>query len=137
MMLQLNPALQGRLRRWAQEGYPRECCGLLLGRAADGVAHVEDVTQARNLNTERADDRYELDPLDLLRADEQARARRLDIVGVWHTHPDHPAQPSATDRAQAWDGWSYLILEVDAGHVQAMRSWRLEGPDFVEEAVAP
>ena len=95
------------------------------------------MTQARNLNTERAEDRYEMDPLDLLRADEMARARRLDIVGVWHTHPDHPARPSATDRAQAWDGWSYLILEVGAGGVQAMRSWRLEGAEFVEEAVAP
>ena len=137
MMLQLNPALQGRLRRWAQEGYPQECCGLLLGRAADGVAQVEEVTQARNLNTERAADRYEMDPQDLLRADEMARARRLDIVGVWHTHPDHPARPSATDRAQAWDGWSYLILEVGGNGVQAMRSWRLQGPDFVEEAVNP
>ena len=137
MMLQLNSALQDRLRRWANEGYPQECCGLLLGCAGDGVAQVEDVTQARNLNTERAEDRYEMDPLDLLRADEMARARRLDIVGVWHTHPDHPAQPSATDREQAWDGWSYLILEVGAGGVQAMRSWRLEGPDFVEEAVKP
>ena len=125
MMLQLNSALQDRLRRWANEGYPH------------GVAQVEDVTQARNLNTERAEDRYEMDPLDLLRADEMARARRLDIVGVWHTHPDHPARPSATDRAQAWDGWSYLILEVGAGGVQAMRSWRLEGAEFVEEAVAP
>ena len=137
MMLQLNPALQGRLRRWAQEGYPQECCGLLLGRAADGVAQVEEVTQARNLNTVRAEDRYEMDPQDLLRADEMARARRLDIVGVWHTHPDHPARPSATDRAQAWDGWSYLILEVGGNGVQAMRSWRLQGPDFVEEAVDP
>src|SRR5690349_6909699 len=129
MRLQLNPALQDRLRRWAQEGYPHEVCGLLLGHADEGVARVEDVTQARNLNSERANDRYELDPQDLLRADKMARARRWDIVGVWHTHPDHPARPSATDRAQAWDGWSYLILEVDAGEVKALRSWRLEGRD--------
>lgn len=137
MMLQLNSALQGQLRRWAQDGYPRECCGLLLGCATDGVAQVQEVMQARNLNTDRAADRYEMDPADLLRADELARARNLDIVGVWHTHPNHPAQPSTTDRAQAWDGWSYLILAVGVDGVRAMRSWRLQGPDFVEEEVRP
>lgn len=51
---------------------------------------------------------------DLLRADTQSRERKLEIVGAWHTHPDHPARPSATDRVQAWDGWSYLILSVGA-----------------------
>ena len=135
MELELSAALQGRLERWAHEGYPQECCGLLLGRVNDGVVHVDEVVQARNANTERARDRFELDAQDVLRADEQARARALDVVGVWHTHPDHPARPSATDRAHAWDGWSYLILSVDAQGVEALRSWRLAGADFVEEAV--
>ena len=137
MVMELGVTLRGRLERWAHEGYPRECCGLLLGRVGDGVVHVADVVQARNANTERAGDRFELDPQDLLRADEQARSRALEVVGIWHTHPDHPARPSATDRAQAWDGWSYLILSVGAQGVQALRSWRLAGADFVEEAVQP
>jgi len=135
MVLELTPVQKQQLRRWAHEGYPRERCGLLLGRARDGVVQVDDVLPTRNANTERAHDRYELDPQDLLNADELARAREIDIVGVWHTHPDHPAQPSDTDREQAWDGWSYLILAVDATGVQAMRSWRLAGSEFVEEAV--
>ncbi|WP_331649618.1 M67 family metallopeptidase [Piscinibacter sp.] len=137
MVLELSATLQGRLTRWAQAGYPRECCGLLLGRVNDGVVHVDDVLQARNANAERAGDRYELDAQDFLRADAQARARQLDVVGVWHTHPDHPARPSATDRAHAWDGWSYLILAVGAQGVDALRSWRLDGEEFVEEAVRP
>ena len=136
MVLELSATLQGRLGRWAHEGYPAECCGLLLGRQDDGVVHVEEVVQARNANAERAHDRFELDAEDFLRADAQARARRLDVVGIWHTHPDHPARPSATDCAQAWDGWSYLILSVGAQGVRTMRSWRLAGAGFVEEDVA-
>jgi len=135
MVLELNTSLRERLVAWAREGYPRECCGLLLGRARDGMVRVDEVTQARNTNTERAHDRYELDPEDFLRADALSRERQLDIVGIWHTHPDHPARPSATDREQAWDGWSYLILSVDRAGVQALCSWRLNGQDFIEEAV--
>ena len=136
MALELGEALRERLRQWAQQGYPRECCGLLLGRSADGVVRVAEATSARNLNTERAQDRFELDPQDFLRADTLARERGLEIVGVWHTHPDHPAVPSATDLESAWEGWSYLILSVAAQGVQAMRSWRLAGREFVEEHIS-
>jgi proteasome lid subunit RPN8/RPN11 len=136
MALELDGALQERLRQWALQGYPQECCGLLLGSAADGGVRVAEVTSARNLNTERAQDRFELDPQDFLRADALARERGLEIVGVWHTHPDHPAVPSATDLESAWEGWSYLILSVAAPGVQAMRSWRLAGREFVEEHIA-
>jgi proteasome lid subunit RPN8/RPN11 len=135
MVLELNVHLQERLRGWAREGYPEERCGLLLGQARDGTVRVVEVIPARNVNVERARDRYELDPEDFLRADQQARARELEIVGIWHTHPDYPARPSATDRKQAWDGWSYLILSVTRHGVQALRSWRLDGHDFVEEPV--
>jgi proteasome lid subunit RPN8/RPN11 len=134
-VLELKPTLRRRLERWAREGYPDERCGLLLGRADGSVVRVADVIHARNANTERARDRYEIPPEDLLHADTRARERQLEIVGVWHTHPDHPAQPSPTDREQAWDGWSYLIMQVTAQGVPALRSWRLDGPEFVEEAV--
>lgn len=135
MVLELNATLQERLQSWAREGYPQERCGLLIGHAQGGVVHVEEVMRSRNANTERAHDRYELDPEDFLNVDAHARARQLEIVGIWHTHPDHPARPSATDREQAWDGWSYLILSVNGADVQDMRSWRLDGPDFIEEAL--
>jgi proteasome lid subunit RPN8/RPN11 len=137
MTLQLDATLQGRLRAWAGAGYPHECCGLLLGREDDGVVRVEEVVQARNADTARRRDRYEIDPEDFLRADARSRERGLDIVGIWHTHPDHPARPSETDRERGWDGWSYLILSVGAEGVRAVRSWRLEGGAFVEEALRP
>jgi proteasome lid subunit RPN8/RPN11 len=135
MVLQLNAALQQQLHGWAREAYPLECCGLLLGRSRDGVVRVEEVMRMRNANSQRGHDRYEIDAQDLFHADAHSRERQLEIVGVWHTHPDHSARPSATDREQAWAGWSYLIVSVSHAGVQALRSWRLCGPAFAEEEV--
>jgi proteasome lid subunit RPN8/RPN11 len=134
-MLVLPPALRCRIAAWATDGYPQEACGLLLGREGGGSVEVVDVRLARNLNRERARDRYELDLSALLAADLAAREARLEIVGVWHSHPDHPARPSETDRAAAWPGWSYVILAVEQGSAAELRSWRLDGGVFVEERV--
>ncbi|MEM9383349.1 MAG: M67 family metallopeptidase [Planctomycetota bacterium] len=125
-------ALEDRARR----GYPHEVCGLLVGRRDERGAAIYEVTESRNLEPIRARDRYTLDPLHLLTVEEDARARGLDVLGVWHTHPDHPALPSETDRAAAWEGWSYVIASVLGGEVADVRSWQLEGDAFVEEEVA-
>ncbi len=116
-------------------GYPEETCGLLLGRRNEDLVEVLELVQARNLNRERARDRYELDPDAFLAADTQARARGREVVGVWHSHPDHPARPSATDRARAWPDWSYVIASVNPTGLQELRSWRLHDGDFIEEVV--
>jgi proteasome lid subunit RPN8/RPN11 len=129
----LEPALRTRLEGLASAGYPEETCGLLLGRCTENRVNVFELVAARNLNRERAQDRYELDPQAFLAADRQAREHGWEVVGVWHTHPDHPARPSATDRAAAWEGWSYVILSVDPNGVVDLRSWRLHAGDFIEE----
>jgi proteasome lid subunit RPN8/RPN11 len=82
-------------------------------------------------------DRFELDPADWVRADDAARADGLDIVGIWHSHPDHPAEPSETDRLAAHEGYSYLIVNVTRDGVGAMRSWRLAEQRFHEESLDP
>ena len=133
--VQLTVNLRTRLETLVHAGYPHETCGLLLGvRTGDAVA-VRELVQARNLNRERARNRYELDPDDFLAADALARRQGIEIVGIWHSHPDHPARPSATDRDGAWAGWSYVIVSVGAEGVQELRSWRLNGERFVEEAI--
>lgn len=137
MSMRLPDALRRRLELWAREGYPQEICGMLIGGKSGSRVEVADVVRARNLNTERSRDRYELDPLDMLKADERARSRGLEIVGVWHTHPDHPARPSETDRAQAWEAWIYLILSVQEDGVRELRAWQLDGAGFLEEALEP
>lgn len=133
--LHLPAELRGKLEDMAMRGYPLEVCGLLVGRQVDGHVDVAHVVEARNLNRERAHDRYDLDPTDFLAADGQARAQGLEIVGVWHSHPDHPARPSETDRAAAWGGWSYVIVSVTRDGIADLRSWRLERENFVEEQI--
>lgn len=132
MNVQLPRDLRYTLERWAREDYPREACGVLIGRQTETEVAIADVVCARNLNTERARDRFELDPRDLLRASERALSLGLEVVGIWHTHPDHPARPSETDRAQAWEAWIYLIVPVRKAYVGKPRAWRLYGSGFVE-----
>lgn len=123
------------LEKLVQEGYPHETCGLLIGRQSAQQVEVQQIVAARNLNAERAHDRYEIDPEDFLCADRNARAEGLEIVGVWHSHPDHPARPSETDHAAAWQGWSYVIVSVTRAGIAELRSWRLNGEQFEEEAI--
>lgn len=120
------PATQ-RLRTLAAAAYPNEACGLLIG-SVDGGASVRivEVTSARNMWTERARDRYDLDPADLLRADRDARARGLDVVGVWHSHPDHPARPSAFDTERAWTDYAYLIVSSRRDGTGDLNAFALE-----------
>ena len=132
----LPASVRTQLENWVEAGYPLETCGLLLGKQEEGRVQVRRVLAARNVNTERAHDRYEMAPEDLLAADEAAQAEGLEIVGIWHSHPEHPACPSETDRVQAWQGWSYVILSVYQGRVAELRSWRLTGEAFAEESIA-
>lgn len=134
-MLFMPETLGESLNAFARQGYPHETCGLLLGVRSGNQHVVSQVRRAHNLNVERAEDRYELDPDDFLSGDREARAAGLDIVGIWHSHPDHPARPSATDRDGAWPGWSYLIVSVGREGVGEIRSWRLNGGEFEEEEI--
>jgi proteasome lid subunit RPN8/RPN11 len=136
-VLRLAPALRAELDTWMRAGYPNETCGLLLGRLAGTTAKVARVRQARNVVRERAHDRFELDPAEFLAFDSEARQLGEEIVGIWHSHPDHPATPSATDRAAAWPGWCYLIASVGRDGVTDWRSWRLNGDEFAEEVIEP
>ncbi len=134
--LHLSESLSRQLACWGDGTYPFEACGLLIGRADGDRVRVEKVVQARNLNTIRARDRYLLAPDDFLAADRMARAEGLEIVGIWHTHPDCPARPSPTDLEAAWEGYSYLILTMTATGCTEQRSWRLAGGGFQEEPIS-
>jgi len=127
--------LRADIAEWSRARYPREACGLLLGRRSEERVEVVEVREARNLATERAHERFELDPVDHLAAEEHAAAHGLEVVGVWHSHPDRPAHPSAADRDGAWSGWSHLIVAVGRGAVLDLRAWRLVGGRFVEQHV--
>ena len=95
------------------EGYPHEICGIMLGPRDDRV--VTEVRRARNIIVERARDRYEIDPRDHIRIQKEADATGFDIVGYYHSHPDHPAQASRFDTERAWAGYVYLIVSIQEG----------------------
>ena len=95
------------------EGYPHEICGIMLGSSAH--RQVTEVRRARNIIVERARDRYEIDPHDHIRIQREADAAGLDIVGYYHSHPDHPAQASRFDTERSWSGYVYVIVSVNEG----------------------
>lgn len=134
-MILLSDGVKQCIADWVQRGYPRETCGLLLGTTEGPSCRVALAREARNVVETRMHDRFELDPAALLEADAEAQRLGLDIVGVWHSHPDHPARPSETDREMAWPGWSYLIVSVGAQGVADWRSWRLHCGAFEEEVI--
>ena len=128
-----DPGALDELSRMAAASYPDEGCGVLVGTVSRGEVEVVEVTQGRNLVTERSRDRYELDPGAIVAAERAARAKGLDIVGFWHTHPDHPARPSGFDTERAWPEYVYVICATTAAGVQTVRAFQLEeGGGFVE-----
>ena len=118
----------------AKEAYPHECCGILLG---DGKRrHVRRVRRAENIFKERLRDRYSIDPKDILEAEREARGEGLEILGFYHSHPDHPPRPSSFDREMAWPLYSYIIVGVNRGDTE-VRSWWIEDEQggFKEERI--
>jgi proteasome lid subunit RPN8/RPN11 len=140
--LVLPAAAHSAIARHAEGAYPEEACGILVGRFAEAPdggrsgARVERALPAENVHSDRRR-RYAIAPEALLAAQRRAREEGCELVGYYHSHPDHPPRPSATDRSDAWPGVSYLIVAVAAGRAGEARSWRwdAEAGRFVEEAV--
>ena len=125
MTLRLPGALADEIRRHGEAAYPAECCGALVGRA-DGAA--KDVVRLWPAINRRTDDphRYLIAPDDLRRLERDVRAVGQEIVGYYHSHPDHPARPSAFDTEHAWPWYSYLIVRIDRGRGADLASWVLD-----------
>jgi proteasome lid subunit RPN8/RPN11 len=115
----------------AEADYPRECCGLILG-VGDRVVAIEPMVNVWVGEVGHSvRDRYAIDPAQMLRVMKSCRERGLDIIGIYHSHPDHPAEPSECDRAQAWPQYRYVILSVALGKVVDLGVWVLENEVFV------
>ena len=128
-MLRIHYAEYEALRAHGEETYPHECCGVLLGKNEAGVGnHVHQIVRAGNTRTDSAHNRYNIAPQELVKIQRQARGLGLDIVGFYHSHPDHPAQWSQTDIAEAhWLGCSYIITSVEKGSAVLTNSFLLTG----------
>jgi proteasome lid subunit RPN8/RPN11 len=116
------------MRQHGEETYPHECCGVLLGHTGEDGNRVVEVVRAGNTRTDSAHNRYNIAPQELVKMQRQARQAGLDIIGFYHSHPDHPAQWSATDFAEAhWVGCSYVITAVAKGEAAVTNSFLLTG----------
>jgi len=105
--------------------YPEEGCGVLLGREVAGARQIERVIGFDNVREESRHNRYLISPEQFLAAEREARREGLDVIGFFHSHPDHPSRPSGFDLEHAWPWYSYLIVSVERGAVKDARSWRL------------
>ena len=116
------------IRSHGEETYPHECCGALLGKSTPEGWVIDSAVRAGNIRTDSAHNRYQIAPIELVKIEREARSRGLDIAGFYHSHPDHPAQWSTTDLAEAhWLGCSYVITEVAQGKAAVTNSFLLAG----------
>jgi len=127
-VLHITRRVYDAIRSHSEETYPHECCGALLGRSTPEGWVIDSAVRAGNIRTDSAHNRYQIAPIELVRIEREARSRNLDIAGFYHSHPDHPAQWSTTDLAEAhWLGCSYVITEVAQGKAAVTNSFRLAG----------
>ena len=140
--LEVPSAIHDGLRAHGEAAYPHECCGILLGGSTAAAIAVQEALPVSNTRLDSAHNRYSIGPMDLIRAQREARARGLDIVGFYHSHPDHPAFPSSTDLAEAhWYGCAYVITSVagegGAPRAHATNSFLLGGTGESDKAFQP
>lgn len=123
------------------EQYPHECCGFLLGTVVNGVHGIRKIVRAANTRLDRPENRFEIDPGELMRTDRSARSEGMSVTGFYHSHPDAPARPSKFDREHAWPGYCYVIVSIEQSLPTSMQNWVLredrtgyeEDPIIIEE----
>jgi proteasome lid subunit RPN8/RPN11 len=137
--IQLSERVLDSIRRHAAAAYPDECCGALVGaQVADGLVEIADATALDNVTEEGPRRRFRVSAADYRQSEARARELGAELVGFYHSHPDHPARPSQYDLDHAWPNFSYVIVAVTQGTPREVRSWRLR-PDrsqFDEETLA-
>ncbi len=149
--LGITAEIAEKIREHGIETYPYECCGALLGTDHDGLANDPN-RESRKVSREvlslfplvnRRDDsprnRFAVTADDVREAEKAASAQGLEVIGWYHSHPDHPAKPSDFDRDHAWPWYSYIIVSVHTGVPQDMTSWRLKDDrsGYLEEKISP
>jgi proteasome lid subunit RPN8/RPN11 len=138
LRIRMSADLAEKIRQHGIETYPHECCGALLGKDGNGAGR--EIVAVLGLANQRDDsprNRFSVAPRDVIDADKAAQANGLEVVGWYHSHPDHPARPSEFDREHAWPWYSYVIVKVEKGEAREMRSWRLneDRKEYQEERI--
>jgi proteasome lid subunit RPN8/RPN11 len=128
MALHIGKVEAEAIQEEGRKAYPHECCGFLVGRADNGTHRVTHIWPANNeKESEEARRRYWISPEVTFQTEKRARTEGLDVLGIYHSHPDHPDRPSEFDRNHALPGWSYIVFSVTKGEPGPIRSWLLAG----------
>ena len=139
-MIEVDQQHLTEMRQHGERDYPFECCGLMLGRFESNghkvVIETYPISNAREEEAKR--NRFLIRPEELMRGEKYARAKRLDVVGFYHSHPDEPAVPSRYDLDHAWPTYSYVVVSVEKGQAVDLQSWEMESDRsrFSEEVIA-
>jgi proteasome lid subunit RPN8/RPN11 len=134
----LGADLLAAVRLHGEQTYPYECCGVLLGTAHAQEWTLKAIVPAGNTRTDSAHNRYQISPGELVKIERQARTNGLSIAGFYHSHPDHPAEWSPTDLAEAhWLGCAYIITAVTHGKATTTNSFLLAGASEEEKRFEP
>ncbi|MBI3405883.1 MAG: M67 family metallopeptidase [Acidobacteria bacterium] len=125
-ILRISEQCLAGIRSQALQEYPNECCGALLGRDRDLHREVSELLPLSNRRSDSLRNRFSISTDDVRLSEAHATSLGLEVVGWYHSHPDHPAQPSEYDREHAWPWYSYLIAAATSASVGEITSWRLE-----------
>ena len=125
MALKIGASDMNHIHEHAKEAYPEECAGVLVGMDTGEMKVVVDVWRADNTHEGERERRFLIEPLKIKKFEDTARERDLDILGFYHSHPDHPAEPSEYDRDHAWPYYSYIITSVSGEEIKDTNSWLL------------
>ena len=117
--------------------YPEECCGMLLGTYSDNMRSIAQMLPLANSDVNNRKNRFLLTPEQYTIAEKHARERRLELLGIYHSHPNHPAMPSQFDRMYALPWFVYLIVPVEEKHAKKMTAWVLneDRSRFIEQRI--
>ena len=125
MIVRLTEQAGETIYQHGEDDYPCECCGFLIGTRKDGIREITEVRRQPNRRGDSQETRYLIRPEEFRDAERYAKESGQEMLGIYHSHPDHPARPSEYDREHAWPWYAYLILSVQSGKAADLYGWQL------------
>ena len=139
MNIELTDQVATAIREQGEHTFPYECCGFMLGKEDENGRRFTELISAENTRAENKERRFEITPKAFMDAERYAEKNGLELLGFYHSHPNHPAKPSDYDLAHAWPRYSYVIVSVMEGKSADMTSWILkeDRSAFDEQNIMP
>ena len=138
-MLDITSELETFIKSEGENAYPNECCGVLIGKVNNEGVKTAKIAQPIHNASEKDEQfhRFLIKPEDMIKAESAAREVKLDVIGFYHSHPDHPALPSEYDKDHALPFYSYVIVSIEKGNAKELTSWELtiDRKEFLQEKI--